>query len=250
MLGVATGCLQGGFGLLLLGAALMGFAAASTAQSRYAATDLARPQARAAALSATVWAGAVGAVAGPNLVGPAGGFARGIALPSLTGSLVLSAATMAGAAAIVQTGLRPDPLVATKLVAHRLHAALRRGRWCEVVAVLRGFTGVRTGVLALCLGHAVMIGVMVMAPILLRQDGATLNVISGHVAACTCSRRWLVGCAIGWAAGHCLRQAARCCWWPSGWPVARHRGHPPVLRSAWSYSASDGRCAPSRHRPC
>jgi MFS family permease len=61
----------GSFALLLVAATLLGATTAANNQSRYAATDLAVPAARARALSVVVWATTIGAVAGPNLAGPA-----------------------------------------------------------------------------------------------------------------------------------------------------------------------------------
>lgn len=194
VLGVIAGR-EGAFILLLLGAWSVGFAAASTSQSRYAATDLAAPTQRARALSVTVAAAAVGAVCGPNLVGPSGRLARALALPSLTGPLMISAAAMLAAAVTVEVCLRPDPLLTAS---HRVQDMPAAVCWREVLGVLRHVPAVRTGVVALVLGHAVMISVMVMSPIQLRQGGATLNIIgliiSGHVAG-----MYLLAPAVGWA---------------------------------------------------
>jgi MFS family permease len=63
------------FATLLVGATLLGSTTAANGLSRYAATDLARPDRRARSLSVVVWATTVGAVAGPNLTGVAGGLA-------------------------------------------------------------------------------------------------------------------------------------------------------------------------------
>ena len=65
----------GSFALLLTGALLLGSNTAASLASRYAAADLAPPQHKGRALSLVLWATTVGAVAGPNLVGPAGDLA-------------------------------------------------------------------------------------------------------------------------------------------------------------------------------
>ena len=63
-------------------------------QSRYAATDLARPEKRARALSLVVWATTIGAVAGPNLTGVAGRAGRALGVPALTGPFLFGLAGM------------------------------------------------------------------------------------------------------------------------------------------------------------
>ena len=74
MLAVLAGVV-GSMPLLLLGAVLLGSTTAANNGARYAATDLAPEHHRARALSTVVWATTIGAVAGPNLTGPAGGLA-------------------------------------------------------------------------------------------------------------------------------------------------------------------------------
>ena len=77
------------FPLLLLGTLMLGSATAVNSLSRYAATDLAQPSRRARALS-VVWATTLGAVLGPNLVGPAGDLALAVGMPELAGRTPLA----------------------------------------------------------------------------------------------------------------------------------------------------------------
>ncbi len=175
------------FTLLLVGATLLGSTTAANAQSRYAATDLAKPAHRARALSLVVWATTVGAVAGPNLTGWAGRVAADVGLPRLTGPFVIGVVGMALAAAVIGIFMRPDPLLVAR------EAALAAGRsgvrtgtsWSRVTAAARERTGVAAGVVALALAHAVMVAVMVMTPLHMHHGGATLEiigvVISAHV---------------------------------------------------------------------
>jgi len=67
----------GSLPLLLLGSLLIGFGNSSNQLSRYAAADLYPADRRATALGTVVWAATVGAVIGPNLVGPSGDVAMG-----------------------------------------------------------------------------------------------------------------------------------------------------------------------------
>ncbi|MEU4211295.1 MFS transporter [Streptomyces sp. NPDC026206] len=185
---------------ILLGMLLIGAATASNLQSRYAATDLAEPGARAGALSLVVWSATVGSVLGPNLSGPGEGVARVLGLPAPAGTFVFSAVAFVLGWAVVRTGLRPDPL----LLAGSAGTAPARGRTdAEADAgagVRRGFaarTGAAarqvaaspaalTGLGALVLAHAVMVSVMTMTPVHLAHHGASLSVIgftiSVHIA--------------------------------------------------------------------
>ncbi len=168
----------GSFATLLTGALLLGATTASNNQSRYAATDLARPERRARALSVVVWATTIGAVAGPNLTGAAGSAGRTLGLPVLTGPFVFGAVGMLVAALVVSLSLRPDPLLVAR------EAALARGgvprgqpSWGRVVHVVRTRAGVAAGVAGLALAHAVMVSVMVMTPLHMHHGGASLEVI-------------------------------------------------------------------------
>lgn len=103
--GLAAGFLAGGAGaagivvaaaldsvVLLLPALLVyGAGTATNLQARYAGTDLASPAERGRAISTALVATTVGAVAGPNLVGPLGRLAVGLGLPALAGPFLLAA---------------------------------------------------------------------------------------------------------------------------------------------------------------
>ena len=175
------------FATLLLGAALLGSTTAANAQSRYAATDLAKPAHRARSLSLVVWATTIGAVAGPNLTGWAGRLAADVGLPSLTGPFVVGVLGMSLAAAVIAVFMRPDPLLVAREAAFTGRAPVVRPgtHWSRVTAVIRERTGVAAGIAALALAHAVMVAVMVMTPLHMHHGGATLEiigvVISGHV---------------------------------------------------------------------
>jgi MFS family permease len=103
--GVAAGdVIALGAGMLLLG---LGNAGAQL--SRYAAADLYPPERRGFAISTVVWAGAIGAVGGPLLLGPSNDAATALGQPSLTGPYALAAlATLGAAAAITTIRLSPS----------------------------------------------------------------------------------------------------------------------------------------------
>ena len=164
------------FWLLMVGAVLLGATTATNLQSRYAAADLAAPETRARDLSIVVWATTIGAVLGPNLVGPAGRLARSLQLPELTGPFLVSVAVVLLAALVLALLLRPDPLVVAREVAARgpQAPAVHRGRG---FALLGSHPGISAAVIAMSAAHAVMVAVMVMTPLHMHHGGAELEVI-------------------------------------------------------------------------
>ena len=187
------------FPLLLVGTTLLGSATAANNQSRYAATDLARPEKRARALSMVVWATTIGAVAGPNLTGYAGRVGRALGVPTLTGPFVFGGLGMLVAGLVVTVWLRPDPLLVAREAARGRGVVAPTGRsWPRVVQVVRTRRGVAAGVTALALAHAVMIAVMVMTPLHIHHGGATLEVI-GVVISLHVLGMFAFAPLVGWA---------------------------------------------------
>jgi MFS family permease len=200
-LAVLAGVLDS-FPVLLVGATLLGSTTAANNQSRYAATDLAKPHRRARALSLVVWATTVGAVAGPNLTGVAGDAASAIGLPALTGPFLFGLVGMLAAALVIGVRLRPDPLLVAREAAVDTGArttALEGTKWSRVVDVVRTRTGVSAGIAALALAHAVMIAVMVMTPLHMHHGGATLEII-GIVVSAHVLGMFAFAPLVGWAA--------------------------------------------------
>ena len=174
------------FATLLVGATLLGSTTAANAQSRYAATDLAKPAHRARALSLVVWATTIGAVAGPNLTGFAGSLALEVGLPRLTGPYLIGVAGMLLAGLVIGVFMRPDPLLVAREAAIVARTGERTGtHWSRVTQIIRERRGVAAGITALALAHSVMVSVMVMTPLHMHHGGATLEiigvVISAHV---------------------------------------------------------------------
>ncbi len=167
----------GSMALLLLGAVLLGSTTAANNGARYAATDLAPVTRRARALSTVVWATTIGAVAGPNLTGPAGTLARGLGIPALTGPFALGSLAMLGAAVILGLFLRPDPLLLARQAAGATPVPPTGTSWGRVVRAVRTRPVLGFAVLGLAAAHAVMVSVMVMTPLHMEHGGAELRVI-------------------------------------------------------------------------
>ncbi|TFD05830.1 MFS transporter [Cryobacterium sinapicolor] len=171
------------FPLLLLALMLLGAGSATNLQARFAATDLASTRFRARDLSIVVWSTTIGAVLGPNLFGPGEVVGEALGLPPLTGAFAFSLIATLGAAVVYTVGLRPDPLL-TALAAREVDPSggTRRGG----LAIVRANPQARFAVAVIALSHATMVALMSMAPVHLRDHGATLTLvgltISLHVA--------------------------------------------------------------------
>jgi MFS family permease len=166
------------FTLLLIGTALFGAATTSNSQARYAATDLADPSHRGRALSIVVWATTVGAVLGPNVLGPAGRLGESVGIPALVGPFLISLAGFVLAGFLLFLRLRPDPLLtAQRLSRDAGEQARPHGSLWRALKVIGRSRGALLGVAAVAIGHTVMVGVMVMTPLHMHHGGAELRVI-------------------------------------------------------------------------
>jgi MFS family permease len=187
--GSAAAVALGSAPLLLAALVLLGAATAAGLSARFAATDLAEPGRRARALALVVWATTVGAVAGPNLAGPAQVFGVVLGLPPDAGPFALCAVSLGAAAGLVFAGLRPDPLrLARRIAAGDAPggSVVRPVHGRDVRAALRASPYARLGLAGVALGHLVMVGLMSMTPVHMDHGGASLQliglVISVHVA--------------------------------------------------------------------
>jgi MFS family permease len=176
------------FPLLLVGTALLGGGSTAGLQARYAATDLAPASSRGRALSVVVWSTTVGAVAGPNLAGPAGDVADALGIEPLAGPFLVGAVVLGLGALVILAGLRPDPLLTARRLGGgsgvapvRRRGVLRAG-WSAISASPPAVLGL----LSVVVGHTVMVTVMVMTPVHMTHGGASISiigfVISVHVA--------------------------------------------------------------------
>ena len=175
-LAVAAGAV-GSMVLLLVGAVLLGSTTAANSSARYAATDLAEDAHKGRALSTVVWATTIGAVAGPNLTGPAGALAGWLGIPELTGPFALGSLGMLGAAVVVGLFLRPDPLLLAREAAGVPEPPASGTAWRRAVAAVRERPVLAFAVLGMACAHAAMVAVMVMTPLHMERGHAELRVI-------------------------------------------------------------------------
>jgi MFS family permease len=178
---VVASILAGSIPLLLLGSALTGFANGAGQLGRYVAADLAVPERRAATIGTVVWGATIGAVAGPNLVAPAGIAATWLGLPALVGAYLLTFGFIGLSFLIAFVFLRPEPYRLADPSALRVHP---EGTANASVSSLLGQPRVLVALVTLVAGQVVMVLIMTMTPLHLTDHGHGLEtvglVLSAH----------------------------------------------------------------------
>lgn len=170
--------------VFLFGSLLFGLGQASNLLARYAAADLARPDARSSAISMLMFGSTFGAVFGPLLVAPAEAVADGLGLWKLTGPYLFSAAFYGLALVNVGIRLRPDPLVLAGGVSRAAESKAPPIR--HAIGVIRSIPSARLALAAMVCSQTVMVAVMTMTPIHTKDHGHSVTltsfVISLHIA--------------------------------------------------------------------
>ena len=173
--------LAGSIPLLLLGSAMTGFANGAGQLGRYVAADTAVPERRAATIGIVVWGATVGAVAGPNLVAPAGAVAESLGLPALGGAYLLTMALISLSFVIGFVFLRPEPYLLADPSALRARPA---DEAAPTLGALLRHPAVLVALVTLVAGQVVMVLIMTMTPLHLSDHGhglATVGlVLSAH----------------------------------------------------------------------
>jgi MFS family permease len=171
---------------MLLGAFLIGAASAAGYQARFAATDLATDESRSRQLSFVVWGSTIGAVAGPNLMGPSGNFAEVLGLPRLVGPYVVALITLGLGAIVIQLFLRPDPYFTAIQIEDKGEIKNKLLPARQALRLISQNPRALIAVAAIAIGHVAMVSVMVMTPVHMAHVEVTLTiiglVISVHVA--------------------------------------------------------------------
>ncbi|HEV8652449.1 MAG TPA: MFS transporter [Actinomycetes bacterium] len=170
--------------LLLAGCALLGGGNTAVMLARYAAADLASQRGR--SISTVMTAASVGAIVGPNLLGPAGTLARIVGLPEPTGLFLLAIPAFLGAALLLLAFLRPDPLQVARAAALSTEQPAAAGGRGELAALLDD-GHIRLALLVLALTNLTMVAVMAVTPVHLHDHEAGMGMvglmISAHIAA-------------------------------------------------------------------
>src|SRR5688500_3582404 len=171
---VVLAAVRGSIPLLFVGFFLFGGATTATLQARYAAVDLAPAASRGRHLSWVVWATTLGAVAGPSLAPVAGTSLDGRGVPTLAGPYLFSTVLFGVAALLLVLLLRPDPAIVARggtAAAGAPGSETRRAGMRAALPVVASNASARLGVIAMAVGHLVMVGVMAMTPVHIRSAG-------------------------------------------------------------------------------
>ena len=172
--GAAAATAVGSFPLLIIAMAVFGTGASADNLARYAAADVYPAHRRGSAIAFVVWAGTIGSVAGPSLLDPSESLGRALGIDPLAGAYVLAGFTAAAALGVVSVMLRPDPLDFAD-----------RGDPTEAGARPPLSALVWTALVALAVGHVVMVLIMVMTPIHVRDHGHGLRIVGLIISAHT-----------------------------------------------------------------
>lgn len=180
-MGMILSAVVNAFPLLLVSGLLIGFGQAVNLQARFAATDLASNKHRARDLSLVVWMSTVGAVAGPNMIGPGEVVATRIGIPALSGLFVFSSLGMLAAMAVIWVGLRPDPYLLSLQLKNRTtkqnRGPDRRGSFVEGVKIAWRIPDARCALVGILTAHAVMVALMSMTPVYMIGYGASIRLV-------------------------------------------------------------------------
>ncbi len=170
---VIIGVTAADFAVLLLGSFLLGAGNPAIFLTRYAGASAVPEDQRARGLGVVFFATAVGAVIGPNLLGPSARLATFLALPPLTGLYIVAIPAFGLAAVLLQ--LSRGILIGSR-------AERRQDRGLRQIARMLP-SSAHVGLAVLAASNLVMVGVMAVAPVHLHVHGQELNVIGLIVGA-------------------------------------------------------------------
>lgn len=162
---------------MLLGTFLVGAASASGYQARFAATDLADDSNRSRQLSYVVWGSTIGAVTGPNLMGPSGALAEALGLPKLVGPYILAFITLGMGALVIRLFLKPDPYLTAANLRSKTEEKQELLSARKTLKLIRQNPRALFAIAAIAIGHVAMVSVMVMTPVHMAHVDVTLTVI-------------------------------------------------------------------------
>jgi MFS family permease len=178
------------------GAALMGMGRGGTDQARYVAAEVQQPERRAKVIGLMVFAGTIGAIGGPALVGPSARLAELWGLLGDTGPYLAAIGLYAIGMLTIFLFLRPDP--------RQVSRALAVANPVEDVALpSRPFSQIFSqptvllAVAAMTIGQLVMAMIMVITPLHMSHNDHSMESVSLVIMAHTLGMFGLSG-VTGW----------------------------------------------------
>ena len=171
--------------VFILGLFLFGNGQASNLLSRYAATDLAQPNNRAAAMSRILFASTFGAVFGPLLIRPAEELGMSLfGWSQYTGPWIFSGIFFFTSLINTTVRLRPDPLEVAGGLNSQAAAGLPERSFKDVWRIFKGSAEGRLALTSMVISQMTMVAVMTMTPVHLKSHGhetVSAYVISLHI---------------------------------------------------------------------
>lgn len=171
--------------VFILGLFLFGNGQASNLLSRYAATDLAQPNNRAAAMSRILFASTFGAVFGPLLIRPAEELGMSLfGWSQYTGPWIFSGIFFFTSLINTTVRLRPDPLEVAEGLNSQAAAGLPKRSFKDVWRIFKGSAEGRLALTSMVISQMTMVAVMTMTPVHLKSHGhetVSAYVISLHI---------------------------------------------------------------------
>lgn len=185
----AWSVISGSFLGFLAGAALFGGSRAASEQSRYVAAEIFPSQSQSKVIGWIVFAGTIGAILGPILVGPAASMAEGLSLLAYAGPFIVAALMLLIAGVVTFALLRPDPQKIGQAI-----TAIERGDGQDSAMLeeqarpLRQIFGNSYAILAIAamtIGQLVMVMLMVITPVHMNHHDHGTQAISWIIMAHT-----------------------------------------------------------------
>jgi MFS family permease len=168
------------FTILVAGSFLLGAANPAVHLTRYAGADAAGPTMRGRGLGVVFLGNTIGAVLGPNLLGPAASLATIAGVPGLAG-LYLIAIPAFALAALLLVALAPRARAGAHGARwHSTGAGEVRGRG-QLLTALR-IPGARDAVIVLMVANLVMVAIMAVLPVHLVGHGHDLSLVGAVVS--------------------------------------------------------------------
>ncbi|MEM9464414.1 MAG: MFS transporter [Actinomycetota bacterium] len=164
--------------LLVVGILGIGVGQAGSLAARYAAADLSEDDSRARDIGIVVWASSIGSVLGPTVaLGGTGWLAANLlGIEELAGPYLMGIGVFALAAMVVNTYMRPDPL----LLAQELGGATDAPERPSLVESFRKLVTHRLAaiaVFAMAIGQGVMVAVMTVTPLHMDEGDHEVEII-------------------------------------------------------------------------
>ncbi|MGF1595678.1 MAG: MFS transporter [Acidimicrobiales bacterium] len=192
-----AGAITRNYPLLCLGVFGAGAGNAANLATRYAASDLARPERRATTISLIVWATTIGSTAGSVVSGLASDVGENLGLPVRGGSYLMSGLMFLLAAAIVEARLRPDPLVLAGGIGAATDQGAAKPSARESLGLIMANPAARLAVGAMIVSQVTMVGVMALTPLHMDEGGQSQTVI-GWMMAFHIWGMYMFSPAVGW----------------------------------------------------